>query len=988
MGDSAKLFLVILVGLAIVVTGAFWVLSGDDGPVAPSEPAEPAAAAATREEPEEGALYEATPPTRWLETAEGTPALASEPSLVQVQRRDPEGRDDVGVRGRVVNELGAPVSGATIDARRQGQPVYFVKPGGRDESIESDRDGRFEVRGLRPRESYALIVDHAEYQPRRQSQVVTGESVEDLGDIMLETGATVSGRVVAPNGAGVGGASVWAGGRVSGIPMEFHVEVDNLGGGPPMGRRKVTTAEDGSFRLAGLRPGETSLRASMTGFSRGSTGPFQLAKGQVLTGVIIALQPGLVIAGRVSDDEGHPIAGAEVQLNRFGPPEAASQDPQAKTEANGSFRIEGVSDGSHFLTASAEGFVPYRQWGVKAGSEDLRITLARGGSIRGRVVARETGDGVSGFKVWTERDGFVFLQQSGNQDQDGEGNDTFLLTGLEPGKYRVGVEAERYGRAFSTEIDVQAGKTVDNVVVKLERGAVLAGRVVAAATGEGVAGASVRLFEISKDQAAGYDAQTRFGWGPGEFDDIGIEPFPPGRSTPTKAETDAEGNFRVSGLPAATFRVDVSKDGYAPGAEATLELAAGEERSDLVVELNSGGEVTGSVIDVNGQPVVGETIRVEGPLPDKHRRESGKTGPDGIYRIEHLAAGEYKIWRGQGQAPVALGSGEGGEFFVQFAGMEPQKSDESTERIVVEEGRVTQHDFSDASLGELYGTISSSAGAVAEAQVELWLREGFSFAPKYRGKSDARGHYALERIEPGAYRLEVKVREAPIPHREEIEVKRGSQRLDRRLPGGVIMGRIVAAHDGMPVTGARMSLSAVKEESAEAETVEAYAVSISGVVSEGPGLNVINFGGGSRGIGDIHTDDNGTYVFKYVPAGTYRIALQHPSYILGEPLQVTLAEDEVKSGIDARAASAVKLKGRVTSSATGQAVNMMAVELEGEEGRHEMSFVQDDGKYKFDGLSPGRYTLRVQHPEYLPFEKEIAVDAGAETEVPIALVPK
>ena len=201
-------------------------------------------------------------------------------------------------------------------------------------------------------------------------------------------------------------------------------------------------------------------------------------------------------------------------------------------------------------------------------------------------------------------------------DADGDDNDTFLLTELKPGKYRVGVEADGYGRTYSEPVTVEAGQTIENIVISLGAGAVVAGRVVLAATGEPVKGAELRL-----RAASGEETGLSF------LEDVHIEgmidsmPDFPGRGFSKKATSDAEGQFRLADIPAGDYMLKIKSDDCAPIDDQQLSLALGEQRENLKYELFLGGEVTGRVLDLASNPVVGETIWTQGPLPGSHKAQ-------------------------------------------------------------------------------------------------------------------------------------------------------------------------------------------------------------------------------------------------------------------------------------------------------------------------------------------------------------------------------
>src|SRR5215216_5007700 len=92
------------------------------------------------------------------------------------------------------------------------------------------------------------------------------------------------------------------------------------------GGRGVLTDDAGVFDLADLPAGRYTLTVSKSGFVSLSYGqrrplqagtPLQLGDGEQLKGVQFQLPRGGVIAGRVLDEDGEPVAGAMVRVLRY-----------------------------------------------------------------------------------------------------------------------------------------------------------------------------------------------------------------------------------------------------------------------------------------------------------------------------------------------------------------------------------------------------------------------------------------------------------------------------------------------------------------------------------------------------------------------------------------------------------------------------------------------------------------------------------------------
>jgi len=120
----------------------------------------------------------------------------------------------------------------------------------------------------------------------------------------------------------------------------------------------ATTDTSGMFRFTRLPPAEYSLTAekstytpatypSVTRTLRNHVRPLKLADGQSLSGLTLALFHTSAIAGRVIDQNGDPVDGAELRVLRL--PKSGRGNPQMRaagaTNDIGEFRVAGLEAG-------------------------------------------------------------------------------------------------------------------------------------------------------------------------------------------------------------------------------------------------------------------------------------------------------------------------------------------------------------------------------------------------------------------------------------------------------------------------------------------------------------------------------------------------------------------------------------------------------------------------------------------------------------------
>ena len=135
--------------------------------------------------------------------------------------------------------------------------------------------------------------------------------------------------------------------------------------------------------------------------------------------------------------------------------------------------------------------------------------------------------------------------------------------------------------------------------------------------------------------------------------------------------TDPQGRFVYRNLPAASYSINVTKPGYLSGAygrrrndgpSGQVELAAGERAVDVTILMWRPGVITGTIVDEAGEPMVGVSVRALRRTVAAGRpvlRSAGSTTSTddrGVYRFSDLEPGEYLIAipAATGSAPTSL----------------------------------------------------------------------------------------------------------------------------------------------------------------------------------------------------------------------------------------------------------------------------------------------------------------------------------------------
>ena len=310
------------------------------------------------------------------------------------------------VRGRVHrNGRGVPNVNVMISAGARRRA---------DGHTNTDEKGAFVLNGLAPG-TYRLMLFHAEELIERTVEV---EAPGEL-DVALPPAGTLRGRVVdAATGAPV---------------REFSFLVQ-----PSEGRGRVARGErsdDGTFTVT-VPAGTYRVSAGAVGYTGSENVEVRVTEREPVS-VELRLGRGVTIAGRVTDEAGTPVAGADVMvmdsnMERMRGRSSMRVAPgHAKTAEDGSFTITGVDRGEAAMTVRKDGYVPSRKALDADGTMNVDVRLSRGLSLSG-IVTRG-GKGVAGAQIAASTAALGGEHQPAVSGEDGR----FVLTGLVAARYSV-----------------------------------------------------------------------------------------------------------------------------------------------------------------------------------------------------------------------------------------------------------------------------------------------------------------------------------------------------------------------------------------------------------------------------------------------------------------------------------------------------------------------------------------------------------------------
>lgn len=892
------------------------------------------------------------------------------------------------ITGRVVAEqkgvIGATVSAVPFETRHavalreiKGEPAPAPLA-----SVVTGALGRFKLTLPATAPPFVVRVTFGGLASRTLDGVFEKSDAEDLGEISLSRGETVSGRVVDPGGKPVTGALV----RI-GQTSTF-----------------VITKADGLFRfddVQGPGPQVLSQRLNLSVHAPG----FEIqAAAARFSGAPMTIRLKATtnrVSGLLRDWNGRPAVDAVVRVTGDAVSRWARTDDAGRFEVPGTparqARLQALGrDGSSLETA------------VSGSAISAPLTLVRSATIEGRVTRLDNGRMVPGVKVTARSGDTTVLARSG---VDGR----YRLTGLAQESYRLSFDEKSFVLLERRSIEVSAGevKTLD---VALTPAVTLSGRVsdekgrpVAGARGTLSPGSESRMGVIMARLNQGGAAAPAFISGadgtfratrlaPGlnqkltvahsDFEhrvvpgldlvpeaprpvtvDIVLSPgfvlsgvvkdkegrpiegasvtlnrsvqmtggrggsvvsFSTIESVRPQTETDYEGRFGFKGLSAGDYDMMVSRAGYTNTLLNTVK--AGDDAAPLEVVLNPGAAISGRLVQSTGHPVTGYQVaaRPSTPAPGAsmmmgRNNTFSPADPDGAFQIEGLIPGTaYDL--------SIFGPGE-------FRG------DAKLKNVVAP---ISDVEIEVAARGRLTGRAVDAATGLPLTEFEAMYTParagGGGMVVMFRGPGDVDrrtpftspdGVFAFEDVPPGNWDVTVWAKTYRPARAGGITLAAGETKTIevKASRGLVIRGRVVDARGGRPVPDA---------------TVAARDA------------------GGPRGMfvfgpeaGGVITDADGRFEIIDQAPGAYQVTARHAQFSEGSA-SVTLAETDAVVEIPLHAGGAIA--GVVTSS-QGSPLSGAEVTLQNSAegprfGMDAQSALTDGaGRFRFDHLAAGRYRV-------------------------------
>lgn len=460
------------------------------------------------------------------------------------------------------------------------------------------------------------------------------------------------------------------------------------------GARTTSSDESGEYELTDLPAGRYTISASRGGFltlTYGQRRPRELGRvvdlgaGATAGGVDFALSRMSIISGRLTDEDGNPIAGVNVMAMRSiyvaGHRQLVpSGDARAMTDDAGDFRIGDLVPGTYIVSATTRekwsvssgggqatmGYAPTYFPGTTNVSDAMRLVVGLGEErsatdfalIPGRTAT------ISGTALDAQGQPFrsvnlsveVRAEAGGSFSSASEApvgaDGAFLLRDVAPGAYVLRASRQTSDPEIARLPIVIDGTDLTNLLLTGSGGGTVSGR---ARLADGVTAAMPAIQLSIEERVIGQPDPAMLGTFRGRY-----VPVAPSR---------ADGSFAIAHVFGPAFLKVTAPDGWiASGilkdghdlSDTAIELRNGEQLDDLQVVLtNRLTSLTGTLTDAGGSPLPDGTIVlfaadrlkwfegsrfVRAVRPDQRGRFEAKGLPPGEYLAVALEYVEEGAW--------------------------------------------------------------------------------------------------------------------------------------------------------------------------------------------------------------------------------------------------------------------------------------------------------------------------------------------------------
>ncbi|MEW6235726.1 MAG: carboxypeptidase-like regulatory domain-containing protein [Candidatus Omnitrophota bacterium] len=599
-----------------------------------------------------------------------------------------------------------------------------------------------------------------------------GESPSALGEGGIVSGANATKTPLASApGASSGissasGASPTAGAQASGnIPLIQAIGgvVNDTKGFPlynvrveAAGYPSIVTANDGRFKIDGVKEQTITLTASREGYQTlrmdgARTGSMQLTLVLVKNGSL---------AGRVIDQFNEPVSAARIAMKTL----EGIWSVELNADPGGRFEVTNAPDKTIHIQASQEGYTDEGE-----GSKEIQPPFSQEAilqlkqpafSISGRVVMRDSNQGVARFNL--------------SAKQQDAGSDRKVLTAVTDGSGYYQFEDLIRGSYLVSSLAKENASL--NVVIPVDEDF-----------------KSVRVYEWD---AKNIDFKAVSGRTiRGTVVDQNNRPISGANVTIAKLESvsavsGSDGRFTISGAPVLTeqspnyitLQLYATHPDYGAGLSDPLpNESAGQQLSDITITLHGNASLQGSVVDQRSVGVADAAVILQDLIQSKILET--RTDASGAFVFDKVSTSDKPIamFRGTHSLTVAK-----------------QGYAQSNQEVVLSAGQQQSITVKLQSSGTIQGRITDNSGKpLAGVQAKALHSQGGTTT----AVSDAYGQYILPSLADGAYDLLFRLESSPPLSGALYQVPAGSPNVDIVLTPGewVLAGTVVNNETDQPL---------------------------------------------------------------------------------------------------------------------------------------------------------------------------------------------
>jgi hypothetical protein len=786
--------------------------------------------------------------------------------------------------------------------------------------------------------------------------------------------------------------------------------------GSPDSLADAITDAKGNFTLGPLAAGTYDLRPSRPGYSvpgaRSVTVKAADSIQKPLYGTATAR-----VSGSVVDEDKRPVAAAHLNPRATTRPDMFNfmsmrgNVSDGYSAPDGRFVLRNVEiDSDLQIDALKRGYPGAKSSPMKLAAGEKKsgvvITIPRGIAVTGRVTDKDhkplSGVAVEAIESANDSMGGMRRMIMSNMQQRADdayktGSDGTFSIRVKEGTYDLGFKREGYSakNVRGTKVD----SSTKPVEVMLDPGVEISGRVTRA--GAGVEGVNIR--GMSQEGFA-------------------------------SAVSGADGTFRLTDLSPGQMMLNVSKQ------ESFIQeiRSVSAPSKDVIIELPSGGRITGRVLDKNShQPVTsfmaGVTTSRSGGgmtvmMPPMQKQF---TSDDGSFVLEGIKPG-----------------------MTQVVVNAPGYTTARVPNIEVEDGKTAPDVEVDVETGaKLTGRVTGPDGSpLAGVGVRNDPMAGGSRVMRFdpndgSAVTDPSGEYTMDTLEPGEKTFTFS-RSGYIAQQKTVTVAAGKDaRLDVQMSTGIRATGFVVTDAGSPVPDAMVRAMSASEmdggrsgrsDANGAFTIEGlapghYTVAASktgftdGIVRDvdlatsGPVRVILKSGGvitghvtgltpqeleqttvsasaaggGGGGVmagSSAPADAGGNFRIEGAPSGTVRISARTGAMFGGSSKSAAPKTVELEPGgtaqVDVDFKSSTVIRGRVTRNGAPLPSAQVMFMPRGAKSQTSASVAADsDGRYELSGLDDGTYTVQAMDMEHLtPFATQTEVRGSGTFDITIKTV--